>query len=235
MKRNPSQKLINIAAIALVLSIAGSTRAAVLTFDAGFSNNTDVNGNYGSNIVGNSTEFITTDPLGAAPNIALTWPTANQFEFHGGNNWEEVENVTVTGDGSDHTVQVNNSVSGRTVTFTPDAGFGVIFGSVDYGIASDLGGTTPNTVTFEIRDSGNSLVKMATSSALLPGQAETVDLSYTGAIGESYTLEVLSNSVANWGAIDDLTFGQSATVIPEPSSTALLGLSSLALILRRRA
>lgn len=224
-----------LAASAVLALGATSSQAAVLTFDAGFANNVDVTGNYGSNVTTtglNGREFIISDSLGATPNITLTWPTAAQFEWHSGANWEEVEDVTVTGDGGDHTLQVNNSVSTRTITFTPDAGFAVVFGSVDYGIASDLGGTNTNVGTFTItRVSDSVVVKTATSSALLPAEAETVDLSYTGAIGESYILELLDNGAANWGAIDDLTFGQA---VPEPGSLALLGLGGLLIASRRR-
>lgn len=220
----------NIAAVALVASVGGNANATTLTFNAGASNNTAVGSSYGTDNTADNVEFITSDGSGTTPNIALLWPGA-ALEFHSDTRWADIEEVS-NDDPDTHILQMNQSQSNRTIQFTPDAGWSVLFNSVDFGFGTGMSAASSiGTVTIT-RDFDSSVVKTVSTGTLNKGTATTLDLTYTGLVGESYTLEFTSSVSENWGAIDDLSFSQ--TAVPEPSSAALLGLGGLALILRRR-
>ena len=221
--------------VLLGLGVSGTSHAAILAFDGGYSNNTAVSslvsGTYGSDISSNSTEFVTTDSFGATPNINLLWDAGSDFEFHSDTRWQAIGDQSGT-ESPLAILQLNQNQSDRTITFTPDTGYAVEFGSVDFGFGTGMNAADSVGTVDIITDFGlgtQSTVMTVSTATLARGSAETLDLSFTGAVDEVYTLQFTSSVNENWGAIDDLSFGQ----IPEPS-TALLGALGLLALLRRR-
>ena len=175
---------------------------------------------------------MTTDSLGATPNINLSWGTGAAFEYHNSSIWNAVEDQSGA-ETDTNIVQLNMSKGTRTITFTPDAGFGVKFGSVDFGIASSNGNDGVFTVDI-ITDFGlgtETTEKTVSTASLTRDEAATLNLSFTGAVDEVYTLQFANNGGDNYGALDDLSFGQ----VPEPSAFGLLaGMFGFTWVMLRR-
>jgi len=113
------------------------------------------------------------------------------------------------------TMAVSN-VSGGTINFDG-------FTDVDF---NNLGATDAATLSLDASEatSGDNFFTTATG-------AENVDISGISPIAFS---AIANASASNSFRIDDVTGSFTGTVVPEPSSTALLGLGGLVLILRRR-
>jgi hypothetical protein len=226
-------KLKTLAITATILS-AQYASASTLAFTGGGGNNADIGATYGTDIAANSTEFVTTDGSGTTPNIALAWiqnslPSNDAiWEFHNG--WSG----SLDGTAAQMDLDSPQTVTAPTIDFTPDAGFGVVLNSVDIGMYTSVGaGTIAWTVNVE-RVSDNVNVFTHTTAALGANASESVDIDFTGDLGVAYRLEFAGGGGSFEGAIDNLSFSQTTVQIPEPSSTALIGLGGLALILRRR-
>ena len=170
-----------------------------------------------------------------------------------GNTWTETGAITINGSGSllENAVRAEVlSTSGvnhawlqasRTLTFDVSSvagGLGVThFGLVHIGWSS--GGTFIDGLDITANFSGG-------GSASLNSDAAEAAQGVGGANGdwdtwfgfEAPTTETITSVVitkqglnSNWAAVDDVTY---IVAVPEPSSSALLGLGGLALILRRR-
>ena len=93
-------------------------------------------------------------------------------------------------------------------------------------------------VTATIMTSGGSVLATETFALVAPGGLEVRSLSYStsgGAeVGEDIQIRFNASNAGfgNQGGIDNIVLD--ATSVPEPSSSALLGLGGLALVLRRR-
>ena len=219
-----------------------STHASIIIFNgiAG-SNNAAVPASFGSNLSNDIGGANVSN--GATPDIALAW--GGGWDLHGRSTsfWAALD---ATGPSSNTPsvgqMESPTDVSPMTVTFTVDTEWALQLNSVDIGMASDKLDTYYFDVT--ISEVGGSKV-FSTLTAAMDGdggtgvQALTVDFGgFTGTLGTDYVLafreaDSFGNIITgtNGGAIDNLSFSQA---VPEPSTTALLGLGGLALILRRR-
>ena len=94
------------------------------------------------------------------------------------------------------------------------------------------GTTAGRTVSFDGFDQGayaNGVVNVTWGSGLLVTGTFVAD-----AATQDFTIEAFNGATSVGGQLNALTVFETATAVPEPSSTALLGLGGLALILRRR-
>ena len=97
------------------------------------------------------------------------------------------------------------------------------------------GGGAPDTMAFEVSVDGGGFVAFGTSDTeASTGLAANRDFNFTGDVtGSSIVVRFApTSSTGNLHISDIVVTG--TTVVPEPSSAALLGLGGLALILRRR-
>lgn len=201
--------------LAIVQTVGAAT--TIITNDATGGNNanrnTAVAADYGSNIAANSGDFTVTD--GGTPNISLQWaPDASFYWEH--YNWN----------GNSGAIQVDSNQV-QTVTFTPAIGFAVTVTSADFDFWSAKDGWT---IDWSVVGDGSTNLSGVFSSSLAQ-RRETVFFNASGAINEVLTLSIQQTHGQYRGsfAIDNLTFSQ----VPEPASTALLGLGLGAMAMRR--
>jgi hypothetical protein len=228
-----SKILLPLTIVAATIS-AQSLCATTLTFTGNITNN-ELPATYGSDNTTNDTEFVTSDGSGATENIGLTWAPVNTVSTTGFNSWEFHNHTVFSAIGTSVAQLDNNSDPANplsTITFTPDAGFAMVLNSLRIGHATDM--TAPAyawTLTVE-RTSDDVVVDTKTTAVMAAGDAETVNFNFTGDLGVEYRLVFDDGGAQTFnGGISALSFSQA---VPEPSSTALLGLGGLALILRRR-
>ncbi|NWK57334.1 PEP-CTERM sorting domain-containing protein [Verrucomicrobiaceae bacterium N1E253] len=132
---------------------------------------------------------------------------------------------------------VTGYTSGGTALFTFTGGNGGSpYGQRELATSSDISGTRDNThnnLWSENGDGKTINLSLAAAGYTLTGDGGTTNLagSYF-ASGDLASIKIeAKGSKALWG-IDNISVA--GTVVPEPSSTALLGLGGIALILRRR-
>ncbi len=191
------------------LAIATGSAGAATTLTGLGATNQPVPADHGSNVVG-------------TPNVTLDWST--------GGNWDQYANWD--GRGDVYQLQASTVANPGRVVFTPDAGFAATITSFDL---DEWAGGGATAVDWSI--SGGTSGTLASGTwddfSIADGGRSTVTPNVTGADGEVLTLSFAqAGGNGEYLAIDNVTFDQ--VTIPEPSSMALLVLSSLGVLLRRR-
>ncbi len=221
-----------------IVMTSTATAATTIIGTGGGATNSSVDQTYGDNATANVAGGISVT-AGGTPNIGLTY---------GGGTWEyHAWSGAGANNGGDGVLQLqgtSNSVT-HSITFTPDAGFAAVITGFNF-IGDTNGAANTYQYDWQVVDavSGATLTSGTTASwttvtATAPfSGAPAVDVNYTGLVdGQALRLEMVQSAgftgVGGNMAIDNLVFDQ-VTIVPEPSSAALLGLGGLALILRRR-
>ncbi len=188
------------------LGFVQALSAATTLTGEGLTTNTIITANHGSNAVG-------------TPDIALNWLGSGDDKWDNYNGWP-----SDAGGG----VYQHNDDGLRTIEFAPTAGTAVEIISFD---ALDWAGGGGNTL-FTWTVTGSVSGVLGTADISVPdGTTPTINLNITGVAGETLSLDVdQTGGLGSYFAIDNLTFDQ----VPEPSSTALLGLGLGAMAMRRR-
>lgn len=142
--------------------------------------------------------------------------------------WEPTHEGTIYGLVSDVGVKVQPSVTfdlGSTIALKDvTIHYGVrqasgIHAPISVSISIDGGAATTYTTGFDNTGNADNFGDI---------RSNTIDL--TGLSGQNVTLEFLGNNAGSFTGLTEVEF----SAVPEPSSTALIGLGGLALILRRR-
>ena len=215
-----------------VVTLVGDT---TITFDnANLNLGDQIPGNFGSNAT-NSGGGITIGNSGlglGTPDITLSWKS----QFNGfGHQSTQFEYVNVSGtDGG----FLNNSVVGQTheIQFSPGANASLILSSLDFqsvGVTADT-----YTYTLTVKDAGTSSI-LASVPVVVAGDGNKtapINLGVHGVLGQSLVLDISRTGGTGDGfsmAVDDIAFSE---VVPEPTTTALmgLGLGGLGLMAVRR-
>lgn len=183
--------------------------ATTVTFNnAAAGDNADIALNYGSNITGNATGFVTTDGSGATPNVGLTWlgNIPNEWEYHAGSFWNHESPVHVLQ--MDHGAGVPPTDNIAEVVFSPEAGRAVTINSFLLVGASDQ--TSAPQVTWEVVGTGISGSELVTPGSVT---GNPVNVGFTGVPGQPYTLRFMhvpgSGGSGRGTVLDDLSFSES--------------------------
>ncbi len=163
-----------------------------------------------------------------------------------------VSALDLAGDGSaNDTVTATISIMGNTDNVrsggTGDIGFGIHGGvntRLDAGeiltfTVSSLSATFGSGQTDGVQFDGFSGLTMLSGGSgnmftINGGAAETGSAAKTFAANTTLTVETTVNGTGNTPRVSDIVANFSSVPVPEPSSTALLGLGGLSLLLRRR-
>lgn len=202
--------------------------------------NAGVPRNLASNAIEDGNGFTVAD--GATPNITLLWDSRkgpNDWQVHHSNFFNELENIVVGAlwDKDSDAPSIGQLDYGDAdIMFMPDTGYAVVINSFDFAHTSETAGNTTWEVSIQDSLGVNAWFQSITFTN---GQALTVTPNFTGILDEMYTLvfhrvDESYNSNGRHG-IDNLSFGQTTTPIPEPGTIAL-GLvgAGMLLALRRR-
>ena len=201
--------------IKTILTLAGASLVCSASLQAA---NLIVNGDFASHGAGNNTPFV--DPGG-------DWTTSGVIYHYNDNNFGTGNYVYVWGAGS-----VNQDVSDPwTTTSTID---------ISLTAAMTTWGSGSGSVLVELRKASDDTVLWDnTTAGLTPGTVSplswSIDASTLAATaGEDLNLNITANGLGT--AFDDvfLEVNTAVAAVPEPSTTALLGLGGLALVFRRR-
>ncbi|MBN1908209.1 MAG: PEP-CTERM sorting domain-containing protein [Pirellulales bacterium] len=219
MKRNAFRA---VSGLAVLLILIASSQATTITFGVAGSHgdNSDVPLDYGSNVAGDSDDFVTTDGTGATPDIALAWaPSPNFWEFHNGAN--------MANNGFDVPVaqmDMEPNDTFATITFTTESdAVALILHSVDMGDATGHDPAAADS-TWDLE-----IIRMSDMQVMKTVQAgpydetpyvENVRLDFVGELGEDYILKFIDTDGEPkiYTNIDNLSFSQ----VPEPSTLVLL-------------
>jgi hypothetical protein len=256
-----SSRMITTLTLAAMLAfVAGIAQATTVGFVGAGNNNADIPVNYASNVAADGTGWTVSDGTGATPDVTLYWGgghttgTGWDWEAHNAASFQHIEALHAGGAWDAAAPPTTNAVvqlqdyrpnGAVELQFLPSAGIAVVVNSFDIGNATDqVGGTSADgPYGFDIaliRDSDAATV-WSHSTPLwdveVPGpprviREETVDVNYTGAPGESYTLTFTRTGTGNGqiyrSGLDNLSFSQIA--IPEPTSLALVAVCGLGLL-----
>jgi hypothetical protein len=162
--------------------------------------------------------------------ISLTWaPTGGANNSR--NQWEQYNNWPGGGDGGAvYQVDSSGGYIEHTITFAPEAGYGVVLSSLDLNVWSGGGDTN---VDWTVTGSSSGLLGSGTFNTP-DGLVVTHGIDFAGNGSEILTLTLLQTSGEDaYLAMDNLIFSEA--VIPEPTTLALLGLGGIALFRRKRA
>ena len=242
--RNQKQPKINnmkyTITIASLIATAGFANAATTLFTSNFDANTGVpTTGYVQNVSGSTTAGVTwtTQDATVTAISGLTSISPGGGFINQGAAYNNADNIYVN-----HNLNIADRANprGYSLTFTTDT-------SWDLGNLSVIAGHTNNSgsqnqsfasdLTYSL--SGGSLGAPVTLTKLQVDYNgvdyidSVFDLSGTTIDAGVYTLSVTENNMGGGGAYA-IYNGVTLTAVPEPSSTALLGLGGLALILRRR-
>jgi len=200
------------------LAIATSANATVMTFEG--LGTVAIPGGFGDNIAAAETGISVSN--GTTPNIDLTWD--GSWAFYNDATWSAayLQNYQV---GAQHDLQ-----------FTPDTGFGVLVDSFVFDDYANYGNPTNQFNWFLYEDSDAGALIGSGTETTADGDNLTVNTGMATAYAGTVLLRIEEHSDDVGGsydqALDSISFTQQA--VPEPTTTALLGLGGLALILRRR-
>jgi len=211
----------------LTLIAAANVHAeTTLHFDgSGLSHNQDVPQDYGDFVSGDSAGISTSLGLNVqgTPNIGLTWGSGLEHTVDSYDNW----------DGRGTVAQIDYSLENPiSITFTPDAAWGVLINSFDL---DEWSGGGAMSVTWSISDALGTLASSTWSrssggrDSILTGlnandihAGEAVTLTFQGLSGDG-----------TYFAVDNISFDQVAATVPEPSAFALIALGGMVAASRR--
>lgn len=181
--------------------------------------------NYGSNISSVDANWTVSSGLNGivgTPDVALTW--SSTATGSSGFGFDTFQNFTTLG----NAIQMDGAGGGSQPIFS------IVFTSSE-GIHLDSfdllsGNSTTKTVDWAVTGSSSGLLKSGSWTGTSDAR-DTIDVSVSGVVGESLTLEMtcVTGGTAYLG-IDNIAFDQ----IPEPSSLSLGAVGVLLLILRKR-
>ena len=232
------KKTITIASLIATTGLASAATIISSTFDAN-TGATTIAGN-ANNTSGSSSLTVTWtgDESGSGSALTAIAPAAGFTIVNNGANLYSNNNVAYIG----HNLNIADRANPRGYSFTFTAataydltGLTVLAGHTNDSAASNQSFASDLTVSISggvFSDTTN--VDYTTGAAIL---TQNYDLTGTSlAAGTEYTVTVTSANMPGGGAYavyDGITL-EGTVAVPEPSSTALLGLGGLALLLRRR-
>ena len=216
--------------LALLLALATTSQATILTFDTGQANNADLSTSFASNLAADIAGANVSN--GTTPDIGLTWaPSPDVWEVHGASTFDPID---PSNSGVDVVqLDLNGGEANPTITFATAPSVGLQLNSLLIGNATDMS-ETPNKWTITIsKVVGGQQVFTHTTATLGAGDTEAVNFNgFTGDLGVDYVLEFDDHGADHpRGGIDNLSFNQ---VVPEPATMSLLAMGGLAILRRRR-
>ncbi len=203
----------------LLIATAISTNAATIA-----------NFNFNSGTTSSDTEINSTATFAPIPNAANAGRSGDGNAF-----------IRATATGTDLAAALADT-DVFTVTITADAGFQFNLTSInfDFGGKSDTTAYVTNGVVYSggvtLHDEAFSVVTGGGTSYDTGNSDSLAAASFQGVTSATFTFANYDNTgvASNTNRWDNITIEGDVVAVPEPSSTALLGLGGLALILRRR-
>ncbi|MBK1829984.1 PEP-CTERM sorting domain-containing protein [Verrucomicrobiaceae bacterium R5-34] len=204
-------KLIGTSVITAMIAASSTIGAAVVTFDLtnNEGDNFDFNAPTGSytHVTSGFTGDFTAIVAGSTGNL-----NAQSTSFG-----VNAENGFIPDNPSDNTGQLDADQGAESFTIQFS---GPVIATLTQIDISSFGGSDAGTLDI----GGNTTAIASGSSTLIPA--------HTNLVGETLTIAFTAGTAGNGFSVDTLTFD--VQPIPEPSTTALLGLGGLALLMRRR-
>lgn len=216
-------KMVGTGGLMGLAAMQGAQATTQITFDGFTEDNIDISSlaGFGSNVTGSDANYSVSLGVGGVvgtPDITLTWGVG--YQTYTG--WDSRGNVA----------QLDfNAATDIDLTFTPNAGTGVLLDSFDL---DEWAGGGDTSVSWSVLGSQGTLANGTWLSSEPGGRMQILTGLTDGdvTLGESITLRFsLNQGAPSYLALDNLTFQQ----VPEPSTIALglLGLGALALRRRR--